>query len=213
MCQLQESIRPKEGTPAGLQSNWHLWQLVEECHGSDCDTFGKTSERLRELSVQPGSSSQCQRQAWECRHQLWEHWCHACECRRQGWEPIATQATNLGAPRITLELSGKNNVIFGNTAVAPGNHSHYSSFNDFENSCIQFVFSSIYLYSYPSTHGISGWLAAGGAWEQFEVRLGMTIKWTQRCTSRQWWSQFGDALGRGTLAYWQKLLEVLITWS
>jgi len=32
------------------------------------------------------------------------------------------------------------------------------------------IYVSMYLYSYPSTHGISG-LAAGGAWEQFEVRL------------------------------------------
>jgi len=69
-------------------------------------------------------------------------------------------------------------------------------------SCIQFVFSSMYLciyvsmylYSYPSTHGISG-LAAGGAWEQFEVRLKMTIEWTQRYTPRPWSSEFGDALG------------------
>jgi len=34
---------------------------------------------------------------------------------------------------------------------------------------------SMYLFSYPSTHGISG-LAAGGALEQFEVRLKMTIE-------------------------------------
>jgi len=34
---------------------------------------------------------------------------------------------------------------------------------------------SMYLYSYQSTHGISG-LAAGGAGEQLEVRLKMTIE-------------------------------------
>ena len=43
------------------------------------------------------------------------------------------------------------------------------------------IYVSMYLYSYQSTHGISG-LAAGGAWEQFEVRLKMTIEWTQRYT-------------------------------
>jgi len=40
-------------------------------------------------------------------------------------------------------------------------------------SWIQFVFSSMYLYSYPSTHAISG-LSAGGACEQFKVSLEMT---------------------------------------
>jgi hypothetical protein len=33
---------------------------------------------------------------------------------------------------------------------------------------------SMYLYSYPSTDGKSG-LAAGGAWEQIEACLNMTI--------------------------------------
>ena len=63
-------------------------------------------------------------------------------------------------------------------------------------SCIQFVFSSIYLciYSYPSTHAISG-LAAGGAWEQFEVRLKMTIDWTQRYSTRPWSSDIWNPLG------------------
>jgi len=51
---------------------------------------------------------------------------------------------------------------------------------------------SMYLYSYPSTHGISG-LAAGCAWEQFEVRLKMIIEWTQRYTPRPWSREFGDA--------------------
>jgi len=52
----------------------------------------------------------------------------------------------------------------------------------------------MYLYSYQSTHGISG-LPAGGAWEQFEVHLKMTTKWTQRYSLRPWLSEFGDALG------------------
>jgi len=45
-----------------------------------------------------------------------------------------------------------------------------------------------------STHGISG-LAAGGASEQFEVRLKMTMEWTQRWTWRPWSSKVGDKLG------------------
>jgi hypothetical protein len=40
-------------------------------------------------------------------------------------------ATSLGAPRITAEQSGKNNIFFGHAAGAPGNHSYYISFNDF----------------------------------------------------------------------------------
>ena len=39
------------------------------------------------------------------------------------------------------------------------------------------------LYSYPSTHGISR-LAAGGAWEHFEVRMKMTIVGTWIYTAR-----------------------------
>jgi hypothetical protein len=82
---------------------------------------------------------------WECRRHDWE-------CRRQAWEYLGARttslgapATSLGAPRITLEQSGRNNNFFGNTAGAPGNHSYYLSFNDVYNSCIQFVFSSMYL--------------------------------------------------------------------
>ena len=36
------------------------------------------------------------------------------------------------------------------------------------------IYVSIYVYSYPPTHGISG-LAAGCAREQFKVRVKMTI--------------------------------------
>jgi len=79
----------------------------------------------------------------------WEHRQQVRERRGESWE-------HLGTPWITVEQSGKNNVFFGNAAGAPGNHSYYLLFNDFWNSCIQFVFSAMYQYSYPSTHGISG---------------------------------------------------------
>jgi len=71
----------------------------------------------------------------------------------------------------------------------------------------------MYLYSYPSTHGISG-LAAGGVWEQFEVWLKMMIEWTQRYTPRPWWSRFGDALGGGNRAYLEMHMEAMLvrTW-
>jgi len=55
------------------------------------------------------------------------------------------------------------------------------------------IYVSMYLYSYPSTHGISG-LAAGGACEQFKVRLKITLEWTHWSTPRPWSSQFGDAI-------------------
>jgi len=123
----------------------------------------------------PGSTWECQREAREHRQQAWEH---------------------LGAPQITVKQSGKNDIIFANGAGATGNHSYYLSFNDFWNWCIQFVFSSMHLYSYLSVHSITG-LAVGGAWEQFEVSLKMRIKWTQRYTPRPWSTEFADSLGGG----------------
>ena len=51
----------------------------------------------------------------------------------------------------------------------------------------------IYLHSYQSTHSIPR-LAAGGASEQFEVQLKMTIWWTERYTPRPSPSVLGDAL-------------------
>jgi len=54
----------------------------------------------------------------------WEH-------RQQACEHLGAPGTSLGALRITVEQSGKNKIFFGNAAGAPGNHSHYLSFNDF----------------------------------------------------------------------------------
>ena len=87
---------------------------------------------------------------------------------------LGEPATSLRASRITVEQSGKNNIFFGNAAGVPGNLSYYILFNNCCNSCIQVVVSSRYLYSYRSTHGISG-LAAGGASELFKVCLKMRI--------------------------------------
>jgi len=38
------------------RSNWDLWWLIQEYNGSDCDKFGSTSERRRELWVHLGVS-------------------------------------------------------------------------------------------------------------------------------------------------------------
>jgi len=44
---------------------------------------------------------------------------------------LGAPATSLGTPRITVGQSGRNNIIFGNTAGAPGKLSYNLSFNDF----------------------------------------------------------------------------------
>ena len=68
---------------------------------------------------------------------------------------------------------------------------------------------SMYLYSYPSTHGISG-LAEGAAWEQFKVRLIITIEWPQRYTPRPWSSVFGDTLGANDRVNLEMHSEIVI---
>jgi len=68
------------------------------------------------------------------------------------------------------------------------------------------------VYSYPSTHGISG-LAAGGVWEQFKVHLKMTIDYTQRYPPRPWSSEFADAVGGGDREYLEIHLEAMIMWT
>ena len=82
-------------------------------------------------------------------------------------------------------------------------------------SCIQVVFSSMYLCIYIATHLHTlylNWLH-GGAWEQFEMRLRMTIEWAQRYTPRLWSSDFGDALWDGNWAYLAIHLEAVIKWT
>jgi hypothetical protein len=39
-------------------------------------------------------------------------------------EHLGAPATCLGAPRITVEQSGNNNIFFGNAAGVPGTHSY-----------------------------------------------------------------------------------------
>ena len=163
-----------------FQSIRDLWWLVQKYDVSDCDRSGNASERRRELLMhlgapgstgnksgsannKPESTRVRRRQDWECQHQPWEH--------------HGAPVTILGAPWITVEPSGINNCCFGNAAGALRNYSYYFSFNSFWNSCIEFVSSSLYLYSYPTTHRISGQVA-GGACEKFQVRLKMMIEWT-----------------------------------
>jgi len=99
--------------------------------------------------------------------------------------------------------------IFGNAPGAPWHRSYYLLFNGCYNWYIQFIFSAMYLYSYPTTHGMSG-QAAGGACEQVEAHLKMTIEWTQKYTQRLWSSKFGDALGGRDRVNSEKHLEAMI---
>ena len=61
----------------------------------------------------------------------WVRWQQAWERTRQVSEHFGVPATILGAPRIAVERSGKNNISFPKAAGAHGNHSYYLSFNNF----------------------------------------------------------------------------------
>jgi len=169
----------------------------------------------------------------------------SCRTRITGWsnctvywtDVVAFRCTweHLGARWITVEQSGKN-IFFGNAAGAPGNHSYYLLFNDFQTLCIQFVFSSMYLCIYIATYLHTEYLDLQHAviesnswcawrWRSSELRdtlpgrdraslkmqLEPEIEWTQRCTGRPWLSKFGDAIGDwdwvNTEMHWEALIE------
>jgi len=105
---------------------------------------------------------------WERRRQSREHQPQAWECQPQAREHMRAQVTNLealstrlaartsvGAHWIMVKQCGQNIIIIKNTAVVAGYHSYYLLFNNFKIFCIQFVISCMYLYSYPSTNGMS----------------------------------------------------------
>jgi len=128
---------------------------------------------LERISAGLQSNWECLRQAWERQQQCWEH---------QGAPAtnLGAPATDLGAPGTSLEAfqtivehSGKN-IFSGNAAGAPRNQSYYLLFNDFLNSCILFVFSSMYLCIYIATHLNSVYLD----------RMQPVIDSNSRCTSK-----------------------------
>ena len=131
-------------------------------------------------------------------------------------------ATSLGASGTAINKPGstsdyyrpvwESDFFFGNIAGTFGNHIHYLSFNDFQNSCIPFAFWSMYQYSYPSTISIAE-LAAGGAWEKFKIHLKMTIECTQKYTARPWLSKYRDELGSGNGANSRIHVETVIKWT
>jgi len=162
-----------------------------------------------------------------------------CVCRRQArvrrgqslenlgapTTSLGAPATCLGAPRITVEQSGKNNIFFGNAASAPGNHRYCLLFNNFQNTCIQFVLSYMYLCIYKATHlhtvldcGFRRCLSAipgppqDDDWVNSEMHSEAVIEHIWRYTSRPWSSQFGDSHGRGDQACLEMNLEAVIEW-
>jgi len=82
------------------------------------------------------------------------------------------------------------------------------------------IFVSMYLYSYPSTHGISGCRrclrAIRGAPENddrvnLEMHLEAVIDRVWRCTGKPWSSEFGDAFGDrdwvNSEMHWEAVIE------
>jgi hypothetical protein len=92
--------------------------------------------------------------------------------------------TSLVAPRIAVKKSGKNDILFGNAAGAPGNRSYYWSLNDLKTHVFSSyphlcIYVSMYLCSYRATHGLYvDWLQAvlernrrcAARWESGEQR-------------------------------------------
>jgi len=129
------------------------------------------------------------------------------------WKHLGAPTTSLGAHQITVEESGKTSSSLGTLRCA------WKSllllivqwFLKLINSVCILIYVSMYLYSYPSTHSISG-VVAGGAWEQFEVRLKMMNMCTQIFTLRPWSTEVGDALGGHDRASLEMHLVAMIQW-
>jgi len=96
-------------------SHWECLRVVgPESQGGQILEF---TGPMQWPSGAPGSTWECQRQAWKRQPQAWEHLGAPVTC-------LGAPTTSLGAPRITVEPSAKN-IIFGNAAGVPGNHSYY----------------------------------------------------------------------------------------
>jgi len=92
--------------------------------GSACNTPGCADDK-------PGSTWERRRQAWEHLGALATHLGALATHLGAHAKRLGTPRTSLGACQITIVQSGKNIFFVGNAAGAPGNHSHYISFNDF----------------------------------------------------------------------------------
>jgi len=141
---------------------------------------------------------------------------------------------HLGPRRITVEQSGKS-IFFGNAAGAPGNHSNYLSFNDFQNLSIQFVSSSMYVCIYIATYlhtvyldwqhvvSVSDWMCTWRWWSSglgdtlrgrdpasVEMHVEAVIERDWRCNWRPRLSELRDALGGRDRASYDMHMEAVI---
>jgi len=125
----------------------------------------------------------------------------ASERRCKVWENLGSRLSSLGKLTSSLPTLLVRQEIIATTYPSTISKLMYSG-------CI-LKYESMYLYSYPSIYDISG-LTAGGAWEQCEVCLKMTIRWPQRYTPRSWFRVFGNALGGGNRAHCEIHLNAVI---
>ena len=92
---------------------------------------------------------------WECRGR-------ACERRGQVWERRREALKHLGAPRITVTHSGKTTSTFRTLMTRLVIIATTYRLTIFKTHVFRlYSHLSIYLYSYPSTHSISGPAAVG----------------------------------------------------
>ena len=112
---LDHSLQHQHNVLRSLGASGRVWELSNQN-----PRVVISQSRLDRRSGPSGAA----RRTWERRRQGWEH-------RQQAWKLLGAPATilgapatSLGAPRITLAQSGRNNILFGNTAGAPGNHSY-----------------------------------------------------------------------------------------
>jgi len=139
-CQLLHIFTPLPPFHITQSAAARLISTMQLCHGEPLGVSESRRTRIPECSNPRVDWTNAV--AFGC---TWEHL----------WSPIRSleaPVTSLGAPPIIIEQSRRKKIFFGNTAGAPGNHSYYLSFNDFQNSGIQFVFSSMYLSIYIATH-------------------------------------------------------------
>jgi len=99
----------------------------------------------------------------------------SCRTRITGWSNCRVYWTDVVAFRCTWEYLGAPGSTLNHCRAVSEKHLLWECcWCAWKSYCI-LIYVSMYLYSYLSTHGISG-LAASGDSEQLEVRLKMTIE-------------------------------------
>jgi len=145
---------------------------------------GSTYDKPGITDHKPGST-------WEHLWQVWMHW-------RQVWQHLKSQQSGLGKTLSSLGM-----LLVRLEVIAATYHSMIIKTHVFG------LYSQLWIYIVTHRHSISG-LGAGSAGEQLEVRLNMTIDWTQRYSQRPCFSEFGDAHGGRDWAGLEMYLEARI---